>query len=227
MNKKIDWHQLGAKTIINGFGGYGLYISYGHITHMLVELNARPSQAAGAPAFVDGIMVLGRIMTSQRWCDRTNRRGHRMIIGGAIASLAANISAGILGHSIGDVIIGVLVVGGYLICEAAAGAIRSRAAVAKAKADADAAAAKAAAIAQGVATRKANAAAKQTAPTPKTAPKARKPRTAKPATPATSVNADALVGQLEKVTEVAPVSPAPWLQGHQLIVARTMDEATR
>ena len=68
--KNIDWHILGAKTIINAFGGYALYLSYGHITDLFETWGAESDQAHAAPAFIDGFMILGRIMQSKRFCDR-------------------------------------------------------------------------------------------------------------------------------------------------------------
>jgi hypothetical protein len=183
--KNIDWHKFGAKTIINGFGGYGLYISYGHLVTMFETLQAPADQARFASAFIDGFMLLGRIMQSTRFCDRTNRIGHRLVVAGASASLIGNVAAGILARSLGAVIIGVPVVGGYLICEAAAGVIRSRVAVAKAQAAAEAARKRSEAAQRAVATKKANAAVAQaTAPATKPVPKVTKPRARKPNQPA-------------------------------------------
>jgi hypothetical protein len=199
---RIDWHRTAAQTVVLGFASGALYFSFDHITHLAASFGATSSEAHAAPFYIDGIMLLGRMAMAKRFTARTNRLGRRFMIGGAVASLAANIGAG---ATIGSRAFGALIVAGFLLCEYLAGQFTTRAAARPA----------------AQSTPPAKPAAKATPKTKATARKClvgctcgkhdRKARQQHP------------VAVIQALPANAPVSPAPY---GGLIVARNLDEAT-
>lgn len=122
---RIDFHKLGAQLVVLAFAAGALYFSFSHITDLALRFGATQTEAAAAPFYVDGFMLLGRMAMSRRFTARTNAIGKRFLVGGALVSLAANIAAG---QTLGSRVFGALVVAGFVLCEWLAGQFRTRAA---------------------------------------------------------------------------------------------------
>lgn len=197
-----------AKAIVFGFAIGCLYFSFSHTIHLAHMLGATGAQAYSTPAFIDGFMLLGRLGMSPKFDISTNKIGRRMMVIGALLSLAANIAAG---QTAGDRIIGALVVIGFLVTEWYAGKLKPAPAAPLTPAQ------------KAAITKARNAAARKT--TPK-APTTRKPvakastaktRTRKPA-PAAPLTAPAPLHPVAAIAALtpeqladAPVSPAPMM----------------
>jgi hypothetical protein len=200
-----------ARTIVLGFAIGCLYFSFDHTIHLAHMLGATGTQAYTAPAFVDGFMLLGRLGMSAKFDAATNKIGRRMMVVGALISLAANIAAG---QTLGGRILGAAVVIGFLVTEWYAGKLKPAPAPAPTvtpdeQAAIDLAAKRSAAARKAAETRKANQAAKPT----------RKPRTRKPAAAKTHPVAAIQALTPQQIND-APVSPAPWM-GPSLVIAKT------
>ncbi len=131
---RIDWTRAAAQAVVLAFAAGALYFSFDHITQLALDLGAKPAEAKAAPFYIDGFMLLGRMAMSRRFATRTNLIGRRFLIGGALASLAANIGAG---HTAGSRAFGALIVVGFLLCEWLAGQFGTRTAETAAQAEAD------------------------------------------------------------------------------------------
>lgn len=190
-----------VKGIAYGMFGTGLALSVTHIYDLFHGvLGSAALTAAAMPLFIDGLQVIGKLMRGESFASETRKVGFRVQVLGALLSLVANV---ISGHALGDKIAGVVLVGGYILAEKLAEAIRPVQADVQVIAQATQAAKSAtrsAAAQKAAATRKANAArkAQQEADRKDRARLARLARQAE----IDSLN-DAFTGP------TAPVSPAP------------------
>lgn len=103
-----------ARTLVTVFMLGSLYLSFTHIAHLFETLGLTTNERWLAPAFIDTYMVLGKLLSLKCWTPKTRRIGHRVVIIGALLSLAANVLAG---GSYGGRALGVLVVAGFLTGE--------------------------------------------------------------------------------------------------------------
>jgi hypothetical protein len=206
-----------AKAIVIGFAAGCLYFSFNHTIHLAHMLGATGAQAYSTPAFVDGFMLLGRLGMADAFDASTRKIGRRMMVVGALLSLIANVAAG---QTLGDRIIGALVVIGFLVTEWYAGKLKpapapeltpaQKAAITKAR---NAAAAKAA----GTTPAKRKPAAKSTNKTPTVKTRTRK------ATPVTPTHPVAAIEALSTTLPV-PISGAPVGYNNGLVIAYSLDD---
>lgn len=134
-----------------GMFAAGLGLSVTHtIDFFHHTLGAGLVSAIAAPIFIDGIQVIGKLGRSTQFAEATRKTGFKVQMFGAILSLIANVIAG---PTVGDKILGVIFVGGYMFAEWFAEALRP----ATDDVATELAAKRAAAAAKAAATRKANA----------------------------------------------------------------------
>lgn len=99
----------------------GLALSFTHIVGLFAMLGATTLTAYAMPLFIDVPTLMGRIARGDRFAKSTRKIGTKVQLVGGLISLTANVAAG---HSVGDKLAGVLIVGGYLFAEWFAGALR-------------------------------------------------------------------------------------------------------
>lgn len=149
------------KGIVQGYFYGALALSASHTVTSFVKLGLTDGEQWFGPLAIDGLAVLGLALRGKKWDDGTNRFGLGLQVAMSVFQLAGNVYAN---TSIGGMLLGVLVVAGYLIAETAKGRMRTRAsadaeaAVQEAERIAERAAQeladkKAAAIAKGLATK--------------------------------------------------------------------------
>jgi hypothetical protein len=200
-----------AKLITLGFAAGCLYFSFSHTILLAQMLGASGAQAYTSPAFIDGIMLLGRLGMAEAFDATTRKIGRWMLVGGALLSLAANIAAG---RNAGERILGGLVVGGFLLTEWYAGKLKP------------APPAELTPQQKAAATRARNAAAKPPAKRkPATKTTTSKPRTRKAAAkPATTPAHPVAAIQALPTTLPVPVSGAPVSYNNGLVIAYSLDD---
>lgn len=128
-----------VSVIVNGFMLMAAGISYSHIVQTSIRLGVADWQAYLVPAFVDGLAILGLIGRSDamarqlaaRGCTPEQiadikRFGFRLQLAAGLVSLAANFYAG---HTLGERLFGLLVVGGFVITEKYSEKLRATGAV--------------------------------------------------------------------------------------------------
>jgi hypothetical protein len=106
-----------ALVIVNLYALGAVGLSFSHIVALGYQVGMG-WQSWLAPAFVDGLALLGRMGMSKRFSARTRRAGHRLMLGAGTLSLGANIAAG---HTVGTRVFGAMVVAGFVIAEWYAG----------------------------------------------------------------------------------------------------------
>lgn len=132
-----------AKAITKAYFFGAMAVSAVHTIHSFQKIGLHTGEEYFTPAAVDGLAFFGLSLQSGKYSDATNRIGLRMQIGAGIAQLAANVFAA---SSAGGMLLGVMIVGIYLLMEAIGPKLKTRAAVeaeeaaAKAKAEAEMAA---------------------------------------------------------------------------------------
>lgn len=199
-----------AKTIVLGFAIGCLYFSFSHTIHLAHMLGATGAQAYSSPAFVDGFMLLGRLGMADAFDAATRKVGRRMMTVGALLSLIANVAAG---QTVGDRILGALVVIGFLVTEWYAGKLKPAPIPAQVELTP---------AQKGAVTRRRNAEAAKTAGTTRKAPaKSTKSTPAKPRTrKATTVKpANAIVAAAMAPYPNTPISPAPAMTNSGIWIA--------
>lgn len=159
-----------------GMFALGLGLSVTHTVDFFhTTLGAGIVSAIAAPVFIDGIQIIGKLGRSRQFAEATRKTGFKVQMFGAILSLIANVIAG---PTVGDKILGVVFVGGYIFAEWFAENLKP----ASDDHAAEVAAKRAAAAAKAQATRKANAqAAAEVAAAKQAATKARRTRKAQTA----------------------------------------------
>lgn len=143
-----------ATAIVIMFALGALAMSFCHVIELAQRHGVTGWESYAAPAFVDGFMLLGRLGMSRRFAESTRRIGHRFMVIGALLSFAANIA---VGETIGQRVLGAMVVAGFLAAEWFAGQLAPAPAPVVDPATA-AKARRSAAAKKAAATRKANAA---------------------------------------------------------------------
>jgi hypothetical protein len=110
-----------AKTVVLGFAGMALSISCTHVYQLAVRTGVAGWHSYVAPAFVDGMMLLGRLGQCKAFEETTRRAGRWVFAIGVILSFAANILAG---ETLGERVFGAMVVGGFAFGEWYAGKLK-------------------------------------------------------------------------------------------------------
>lgn len=116
-----------VSIIVNGFMLMAAGISYSHIVQTSVRLGIADWQAYIVPLFIDGLAVLGMIGRSDAMAAQLRARnrteaeiaavksfGFKLQFGAGALSLAANFYAG---ETLGAQLLGILIVGGFVITE--------------------------------------------------------------------------------------------------------------
>jgi hypothetical protein len=131
-----------AKFITKAYFFGAMSVSAIHTIHSFQKLGLHTGEEFLTPAAIDGIAFFGLTLQGGKYSDPTNKIGLRIQIGAGIAQLAANVYAA---SSTGGMLLGIIVVGIYLLMEAIGPKLRTRAAVEAERAEALATAAAAAA----------------------------------------------------------------------------------
>lgn len=129
-----------------------LGVSFMHLVHAGAK-GGLGGERWMVPFMVDGIAVIGMIMRSEEFAQRTRKIGFRVQLVAGVLSLAGNIYAA---GNTGGMVLGVGVVALFIAAEWIGDQIESAQAEAVAAAQAEAEAKKAASIAKGKATRARN-----------------------------------------------------------------------
>lgn len=201
--KSPDWAAVATYIVAKAAGytylGFALYLSFSHIIALFTSWGSH--QPWVAPLLIDSLILIGKLIRSHRLPRRTQNVGLGLQIIGALFSLAANILAG---DNRGDKIIGIMVIGGFLLVEWVVEQVKP----AGSDTAATRQAARKAAAVQAAATRKANQAAKA-------AEQARRDQAAADRRESRRLARE--IAQLENATAAdfapavnAPVSPAPY-----------------
>jgi hypothetical protein len=120
------------KGISKGYFFGAMAVSALHTVHSFEKLGLTNGEQWITPLAVDGLAFFALGLQSSKYSDSTNRIGLRLQISAGIAQLAANVFAA---SSVGGMVLGLMVVGIYLLMEAIGPRIETRAA-AEAKAEA-------------------------------------------------------------------------------------------
>lgn len=105
-----------ARTLTTIYLAVAVALSFTHIAALFLHLGAG-WQSWIAPVLTDTVIVIGKILTDPRFSAPTRRSGQRAVIAGILVSLAANMGMGIIHGNAGEILMGILVVGGALWAE--------------------------------------------------------------------------------------------------------------
>lgn len=103
-----------VRRIVNLYFLGALALSFTHIITTSLKLHTTGPQYWTWPFMVDGIAIIGMVMRTKRWSDRTNKIGFRVQVVAGSLSLAANVYAG---DTVGNVITGIGAVGLFIFAE--------------------------------------------------------------------------------------------------------------
>jgi hypothetical protein len=117
--------QVNLGAISKGYFFGAMAVSALHTVHSFEKMGLTTGEQWLTPLAIDGLAFFALGLQSKRYADGTNRIGLRLQIGAGIAQLAANVYAA---SSLGGMILGLLVVGIYLLMEAIGPRIKTRAA---------------------------------------------------------------------------------------------------
>ncbi len=127
------------KAISKGYFFGAMAVSAIHTVHSFEKLGLNTGEQWITPLAIDGLAFFALGLQSKKYSDDTNKIGLRLQIGAGIAQLVANVYAA---SSPGGMVLGLMVVGIYLLMEMIGPKIRTRveveAAAAKIEADAKA-----------------------------------------------------------------------------------------
>jgi hypothetical protein len=129
--------QINLAAISKGYFFGAMALSAIHTVHSFEKLGLDTGEQWVTPLAIDGLAFFALGLQSKRYADNTNKIGLRLQIGAGVAQLSANVFAA---SSIGGMVLGLLVVGIYLLMEAIGPRIKTRAEQEAAEAAAKAAA---------------------------------------------------------------------------------------
>lgn len=112
---------------------YALFVSATHIAHVGHFVGLKALEANTLFVLIDVPIVVGKLMVQRYFAPTTRRTGRRLMVAGLAASLACNVSSGLIGAGYGAATYGVLVVAMALAMENAIGKIKPASAVTKAR----------------------------------------------------------------------------------------------
>lgn len=116
--------QINLAYISKGYFFGAMALSAAHTVHSFEKLGLNDGQQYLTPLAIDGLAFFALGLQGKRYGDSTNKIGLRLQIGAGVAQLAANVFAA---SSIGGLILGLLVVGIYLMMEMIGPRIKTRA----------------------------------------------------------------------------------------------------
>jgi hypothetical protein len=105
-----------AQTLTTAYLLLALGMSYAHIAALFLYLGAG-WQSFVIPALVDTLIIIGKLSGGHGVSAKGNRSARTMIYGGLALSLTLNLAIGALHHSTGEILAGLIVVGGALLSE--------------------------------------------------------------------------------------------------------------
>lgn len=156
-----------AKAITKAYFFGAMAVSAIHTIHSFEKMGLHTGEQFGTPLAIDGLAFFALSLQSPKYSDQTNKIGLRIQICAGIAQLAANVFAA---SSIGGMVLGIFVVGIYLLMEAIGPKLKLRSVVEAEKAEALAlAAVEAEALAEATARESRNEKARQRRQAAKTA----------------------------------------------------------
>lgn len=109
-----NWTLIGATAIVYVYLISTLALSAGNIVGAAAALGASQLHAYAAPMFVDGLALMGKLLSAPRLGEACNRYGFRLMVVGGLLSFTANVFHG---HTAGDRIVGGLLVFGFVLVE--------------------------------------------------------------------------------------------------------------
>jgi hypothetical protein len=127
--------HINLGVISKGYFFGAMAVSAIHTVHSFEKMGLNDGQQYLTPLAIDGLAFFALGLQSKRYSDDTNKIGLRLQIGAGIAQLASNLYAA---SSTGGLVLGLLVVGIYLLMEAISPRIKTRAAQEAAEALAEA-----------------------------------------------------------------------------------------
>lgn len=115
---------INIKAIARGYFFGAMAVSAIHTVHSFEKLGLNTGEQWITPLAVDGLAFFALGLQSKKYADKTNKIGLRLQIGAGLLQLAANIYAA---SSTGGLILGIMIVGIYLLAEAIIPIIKLRA----------------------------------------------------------------------------------------------------
>lgn len=115
---------MNLKAISKCYFFGAMAISAIHTVHSFEKMGLDTGEQYLTPLAVDGLAFFALGLQHKDYSDKTNKIGLRLQIGAGIAQLAANIFAA---SSLGGLILGIMVVGIYLLMEIISPRIKTRA----------------------------------------------------------------------------------------------------
>lgn len=109
-----NWTLIAATVIVYGYLLSTLALSVSNIVGFAGQLGASDLLSYAAPMFVDGLFLMGKLLSNPRLGAECNRYGFKLMLVGGALSLTANVAHG---HTAGDRIIGALLVLGFVLVE--------------------------------------------------------------------------------------------------------------
>jgi hypothetical protein len=105
-----------ARVLTIGYLATALALSFAHISALFLYLGAG-WQSFAIPLLIDSVVVIGKLSSGADISAKGNRSARSMVLGGLAASLALNVAIGVINRSPGEILAGLIVVGGALIAE--------------------------------------------------------------------------------------------------------------
>ena len=112
-----------VKAIVKGYFAGALTGSFIHIVTSAEKMGGHGVEAYATPFMIDGLAVIGMIMRSEDFSERTNKIGFRVQCVTGLMSLAMNVYAA---KSLFGVLFGIAVVACFILAEYLGGVIESR-----------------------------------------------------------------------------------------------------
>lgn len=109
-----NWTLIAATVIVYGYLLSTLALSVSNIIGFAGALGASGMLAHAAPLFVDGLFLMGKLLSNPRLGEDCNRYGFKLMCVGGALSLIANVFHG---HTAGDRVVGALLVLGFVLVE--------------------------------------------------------------------------------------------------------------
>jgi hypothetical protein len=115
---------MNIKAISKAYFFGAMAVSAIHTVHSFEKMGLNTGEQWITPLAIDGLAFFALGLQSKKYSDDTNKIGLRLQIGAGISQLAANVYAA---SSPGGMVLGLMVVGIYLLMEAIGPRIKTRA----------------------------------------------------------------------------------------------------